>query len=300
MDEFQNKLIVKEEVYQNGLFPKVPKVGKHGSAYILTGGCNDDIVVNEYTTPKEIRQGKYTNLVEISTHPYMKEIRFCSPSKDTHYSFDVYVKAVIQVVDPIIFYDNRNLDVDGYFNNLFSLDVKKITREYSILNYNGMDEDLMQKLSSYNTIDESTGFSYQISVVDATPGEKAQEYVRQYGKQSLDAELKNHARELSKTFSKSYEAAVMTEVAEGKISEIDAISKIANFNDSNFEGKVARVTKLREDGLLTDQEARIILKPFLGAMAVEERLEQKDGGSEQERAQGFDISELYNEEGNLS
>ena len=32
-----------------------------------------------------------------------------------------------------------------------------------------MDEELTNKLSSYNTMDESTGFEYRISVVDAEP-----------------------------------------------------------------------------------------------------------------------------------
>lgn len=74
--------------------------------------------------------------------------------------------------------------------------LKKITCKYSVLHYEGMDEELTEKLSKYNTIDEGTGFEYQISTVDAVPGEKAREYVEKYGKQQLDAELKNNAKKL--------------------------------------------------------------------------------------------------------
>ncbi len=296
MNEFQNKLIVKEETYQNGLFPKVPKVGKKGSAIILTGGCNNDIIVSEHTTTKEIRQGKYNQLVEISTLPYLKELRFHSPSRETHYSFDVYVKAVIQVNNPIVFYENRNIDVDAYFNNLFSLDVKKITGRYSILNYGGMDDELTQKLSSYNTIDESTGFRYQISVVDASPGEKAQEYVQKFGKQQLDAELKKNARTLAASFSKNYEDALMTEVAEGKMSEAEAIMKINEYNNLNFEGQVGRLNKLREDGLITDTEARTFVKPALKGFGAGEKMLQMNDNAEEKGSRGLDMDQFYTED----
>lgn len=296
MNEFENKLIIKEEAYQNGFFPKVPKVGKRGSAFILTGGTSNDIIVDEHTTTKEIRQGKYNLLVEVSTRPYIKEIRFHSPSKETHYSFDVYVKAVIQVSDPILFYENKNIDVDAYFNNLFSLDVKKITGCYSILNYSGMDDELTQRLSSYNTIDNSIGFSYQISVVDATPGEKAQEYVQKIGKQQLDAELKKNARNLAGSFSKNYEDAIMTEVAEGKISEADAIIKINEYNNLSFEGKVDRLNKLREEGFITDNDARNFVKPVLQGLGMEEQRLQLNGKSEKDDAKEIDLDQFYTED----
>ncbi len=292
MDQFQNKLIVREEVYENGFFPKVPKAGKRGTVLILSGGCNDDIVVNERTTSKQIRQGKYTQLVEISTVPYLKEIRFHSPSRETHYFFDVYVKAVIQVNDPLIFYVNRNIDVDAYFENLFSLDVRKITRGYSILDFEGMDEDLTEKLSSYNTVDESTGFKYQISAVDAIPGENAREYVQKYGKQILDAEIKMKARHLADVYKCSFEDAVRTEVAEGKLTEIEAIIKIQEYNNLNFQEQVRRLEEMREKDLLTDSEVRKFAIPVFADLGRLQSIEV----TEQETPQEPEVDEFYTED----
>lgn len=281
MNEFENKLIIKEEAYQRSFFPTLPKFNKRGSAFLFTGGSNNDIIVNEHTTPKEVRQGRYTKLVEISTLPYLKEIRFHSPSKESAYSFDVYVKAVIQVIDPILFYQNKNIDVDAYFDNLFSLDVRKITKGYSILDYDGMDDALTQKLSSYNTIDETTGFSYQISVVDATPGEKARQYVDQYSKQLLDAGLKNNARKLAATYSTVFEDAVMTEVAEGKLTESEAILQIEEYKAMNFENQVKRLEELREKDLITNKEAKRFLNPALDGVGLINKLDVslEDGSS---------------------
>lgn len=260
MNEFYNQLILNDGEYKCNFFPQVPNYTKQGVAYILADGVNDDIVVNEKTSSKQIRRGKYRRLIEISTNPYLKEIRFKSASKERSYTFDIYVKAVIQVKDPIVFYNNKNLDVDAYFTNMFTLDVRKITRKYSILEYDGMDEELTNTLSQYNTVDVSTGFEYRISVVDAEPGSEAIEYVKRNDKQNLDAELKQKARELGKDVATDYENAVRTEVIEGKISEKEAILEISRFKNADYEERLNKVVDLRERRLISEENARRMIK----------------------------------------
>lgn len=297
MNEFENRLIIKEETYQNGLFPRVPNSNKRGSAFILTGGCSDDIIVDKHTTVKQIRQGKYTRLVEISTVPYLKEIKFQAPSKEAHYSFEVYVKAVIQVNAPITFYENRNIDVDAYFDNLFSLDVRRITRTYSILNSNGMDEELTKKLSSYSTVDEATGFSYRISVVGAMPGENAKEYVQRFGKQQLDAEMKRNAHALKGNYSNTYEEAIMTEVVEGKLSEAEAILKIKEYKNLDYEEQMNRLDRLRKEGYLTDKEVRDFVPSVIEKIGTKKITKQaSDCYSEQSNEEWSEMNEFYPEE----
>lgn len=256
MNVFENKLIVKEDIYKGGFFPIVPQYEKQGSAFILTGGVRDDIVINEHTSSKMIRQGKYTRLVEISTSSYLKEIRFSSPSKESAYLFDVYVKAVIQVNNPILFYQNRNIDVDAYFNNLFSLDVRKVTKKYSILDYDGMDDELQQTLSSYNTIDKATGFSYQISVVDATPGENAKDFVERYSRQQVEAGLRLKTQELVGVYSDDYTDAIKIKIAEGTMDEAEGLLRIEEYRNSKFEKKIKIIEEMRNQGIITDKVAR--------------------------------------------
>lgn len=260
MNEFYNQLILNESEFECNFFIQVPNYQKQGVAYILTEGINDDIVVDDKTSSKQIRRGKYKRLVEISTNPYLKEIRFQSASKERSYTFDIYVKAVIQVKNPIVFYNNKNLDVDAYFTNMFTLDVRKITRKYSILEYDGMDDELTNKLSSYNTVDESTGFEYIISVVDAEPGIEAIEYVKRNDKQNLDAELKKKARGLAKDVETDYENAVRMEVIEGKISETEAILEINRFRNADYEERLNKIVDLREHRLISEGDARKMIK----------------------------------------
>lgn len=256
MNEFQNKMILKVENYKNGLYPEIPNCRKQGSAFVLAEGVNDDIVVNENTSSKQIRKGKYKKLIEISTHSYMKEIRINSISKENAYSFEVYIKAVIQVKDPIKFYENINLDIDAYFENLLSMDVRKITRKYSVLDYEGMDDELFRKLSSYSTVDGEIGFAYSISVVDAVPGKTAQEYVERVSKQQLEAKIKDKARTLLTTYTSDYEQAIMTEVIEGKLSETEAIIKIKEYKNRDVKEKTERMEEFLQKGLLTDAQVK--------------------------------------------
>lgn len=288
MNEFQNKLLLKDEPYQCGLFPQIPNFRKDGSAFILTDGCNDDLRITERTTSREIRQGRYTRLVEISTRPYMTEIQFNATAREQAYSFDVYVKAVVQVVDPITFYRNRNIDVDAYFNKLFSIDVKQITRQYSILNYGGLDRELTQKLSAYNNVDADTGFSYQVSMVDAEPGAAAREYVSRASKQQLEASLRSQAVELAKALTTDYAEAVMIEVAEGKISHQEAILKIEQHQESRFDKVVDDAVRLIDKGLLSEVQARGVVlserkisRHMLGEGNGDETIFQENGGFDQ-------------------
>jgi len=296
MNEFENKLIIKTENYESSLlFTKIPNYKKQGSVYLFTDGIHDNIAVNAHTTTRQIRQGKYKQLVEISILPYTKEITLKSSSKDSSFSFDVYVKAVIQVKDPIIFYDNKNIDVDAYFNNLFSLDIKKITRKYSILDYDGMDDKLTKKLSSYKTYDESTGFEYRVSVVDAEPDEEAKSYVRKSDIRQLDAELKEKARRLVIHYTTSYEEAVMNEVAEGILSETDAIIKIENYNKLSNDEKIKEITELVNRGLITESQARNRTKSLLQLDNSSAQINSKNDNIDINNADNI-IDAFYDEE----
>lgn len=297
MNEFENKLIIKDSSYQNGFFPVIPNFRKRGSAFILTGGYMDDIIVNEHTTTKQIRQGKYTRLVEITTLPYIKEITFNSSSKEAAYSFNVYVKAVIQVSDPIRFYENKNLDIEAYFDNLLSLDVRKITRRYSILDFDSMDTELTETLAAYNNFDEARGFSYQISAVAAIPGKDAEKYVHKHSTQQLDIELKKSARKLSASIAKSYEDAIRTAIVEGALTEVEGMIKIKEYENSNFDTQVVRLQELREKGILTDTEVKSMVRPALEKLG--NKAEQGRVQSQQEESEEVDdsiLDQFYEEE----
>lgn len=256
MTEFENALILRDEPYQTGFFPKIPNFRKEGSAFILTGGVNGDLLVTDRTTTKELRQGRYTRLVEISTRPYLQEVHFPSPGKEAAYSFSVYIKAVIQVERPLTFYTNRNLDISAYFENLFSMDVRKITRKYSILDYEGMDEELTAKLSVYNNFDDSTGFSYNISIVLAEPDEKAKVYVEKNSVQQLDMQLKRNARGLTASLSTDLPEALRVAVVEGRMTEEEAYQKIKEYEDDQFRTELQKAQALRDSDILTDAETK--------------------------------------------
>ena len=294
MTDFENYLIKADEPYSGGFFPVIPNWRKEGSAFILTGGIGNDLLVTDRTTTKELRQGKYTRLIEISTRPYLKELHFTAPSKEPAYSFSVYVKAVIQVEIPLTFYVNRNLDVDTYFENLFSMDVRKITRKYSILDYAGMDDELTVTLSAYHNFDESTGFSYSVSAVLAEPDEKAADYVQRSSKQVLEMEIKAQARALAESLSTTLPEALMTAVAEGRMTLEEALQQIAINEEQQFETKLGRIDALRKKNIITEEETRNYARAHIlgAAMANSNGLEDKADSD----GEGNLVDALYEED----
>ena len=143
--------------------------------------------------PRYLKNQGISALKQRTLTPSFQGSNPCSPASKTRWNFPpgfFFVRK--QVINPLHFYDNKNLDVD-----------------------------------------EVTGFSYSISIVDAEPGEQAREYVKRSSKLQLDAELKQKARELSFAFTNIYEEAIMTEVAEGKLSEEEAILKIREYKDAS-------------------------------------------------------------------
>lgn len=106
-------------------------------------------------------------------------------------------------------------------------------------------------------------FEYRISVVDAEPGSRAIEYVRRSNEQSLNAELRKKARNLIGDVALDYENAARMEVVEGKLSEEEAILKIQRFRQASYGDRIRQIKELRESSLITDIEARSMIKKMM-------------------------------------
>ena len=284
--------ILKDEPYKNGLFPQIPDYHKRGSWFLLSEGVYDDVIVDDRTTVKQIRQGRYKKLVEISKVPLSYEHEFNSSCKETSYTFMVKVKAMVRVIDPIDLYNNiNNLDIKAFFNNQFSLDVNKITRKYSILDYNGIDDDLTRELTSRQVADTTTGLSYQISTVMTEPNAEARAILKRHDDiniqsitkkmemlassetkklEIITADATNTIAEniATKNRDKTYADALMEEVAHGNISRAEAILKIDEYNRKGFDGKLEELIRLREQGIITNADIEMQKTNFLAVNAA--------------------------------
>lgn len=248
--------ILKDEIYQNGLFPKIPEHHKKGSWFLLTEGINDDIIVTDNTTVKQIRQGKYKRLIEISKSAMVIEHEFDSSCQESSYTFSVKVKAKISVSDPVEFFGNKNIDIKAFFNNQFSLDVGRITKKYSILDYSGLDDELISVLTSNQITDvTNTGLSYQIATVITQPNEEARKILKKID----DINIRRKTSKIVSAIAgenkyKTYSDAVWEEAAKGNISNEEAIEKIEGHNKKSNDDGFDTIIKLRNEGLITEAE----------------------------------------------
>jgi len=248
--------VLNETEYKNSLFAKIPEHSKRSSWFLLTGGTSDDIIVDEFTTVRQIWRGRYTKLIEISKNALSYDHEFTSSCKETSYTFNVRVKAKVRVDNPIDFYINvRNIDIRAFFNNQFSLDVAKVTRKYSIMEYSGLDEELTKMLTSTHVSDSTTGLSYSISSVITEPNTDAKTFLKEVD----DMELRNRKKQMAGQIArnnrgKTFEDAVWEEVAQGLITDTDAIEKIEDYGRRGYQEKIAMLLQLRNEGFITDAD----------------------------------------------
>lgn len=269
MEHFANQFIAEEKKYHAGLCEPVPDYRKTDTAILLVDGIHDDIIVNEYTSSRQIRKGKYKKIVEISTRPYTTEINLKSSSKEMTYFYDVYIKVVIQVKNPKTCYENRNLDIESYVQKLVSISVKKITRKYSIMDSSLLEEDLNSQLAGETNEEGELGIIYRISTISAQFDHEAEKYVQTIEKQKLDAEAKRIARALKDQYTENYREAIMTQVAEGKLTEVEAIKKIAEYKDEEIRKLINNLNESIKNGLIKESEAREIFGQLLSEKHIE-------------------------------
>jgi len=273
--------ILSDEVYNNGLFPQIPPYNKKDSWFVLTEGSASDIIVDDRTTVKQIRQGRYKRLVEISQKVYSYMHTFNAPCKETSYTFKVTVKAYVLVEKPLDFYSNaRNMNIQDFFNNQFSLDVRRIARNYSILDYSAIDDDLMDTLPRTKVLDSASGLAYQVQTVETTPNEAALKILEQKERVGIENYLKKQEMvglaDIDAFSSKlamqnsgiSYEEAIWGEVATGKYSRVLAIEKIEAYKNQTRQGKLQSMLELRKEGIVTEEDFEMYKSSLLPELST--------------------------------
>lgn len=280
--------------YKCGMFPQIPNYHKRDSWFLLTEGVMDDILVNDRTTVKDIRRGQYRRLVEISRNTLAFTHTFNSNCQETSYTFKVTVKANVYVNDPIKFCTNvRNISVRDFLNNQFSLDVKGITRKYSILNYNGIDEELTRVLTASTVSDNTSGLSYQISTVMTEPNDEAMKILKNRDDMAIKHEMTAVAGKIAGlNKAKTYVDAIWEEAAKGNITDVEAIQHIEEYERKSKNEKLAMLLKLRDEGMISDadisaQSQGFLTFPQLQSTSVKQ-IQKKDTSS---------VDVLFNEEG---
>ncbi len=252
MSTFENNFILKEKPYKYLLVPRIPDFRVDSVAVILTG-AGKSIVVDGRTTCRQIREGGYTHLVEISTKSYGHDICLNTSARERAYKFDVYIRVDIHVSNALDFYRNKGTDVNTYIQNQLYLDVNKITENYSILDYKGMDDELAKKLLDETITD--IGIAYKVSAIRVEPNAEAKEVIKQDSRQQINAALQKRAIELIGQIPLDYNKAVIAGVIGGDPSLEQGIKKIEEHQDGRFEKEVQKTDDLVRRGYMTESQA---------------------------------------------
>lgn len=251
--------------YQNGLFPKIPNYHKTESWFVLTEGTEDDILVDARTTVKDIRKGQYKRLIEVSRNSLVVTHTFDSKCRETSYTFKVTIKANAYVNDPIKFCANvKSISPQEFLNNQFLLDVRGVTAKYSILNYNGIDDDLTSVLTSTVVTDTTSGLSYRVITVITEPNAEAMKILKDRDDMLIKEQMTKKAGQIaSQNRDKSYADAIWEEAAKGSITDVEAIQRIEEYKKHTDIEKLDMLLRLRNEGMISNTQMSSQANGFL-------------------------------------
>jgi len=271
--------IIREEAYPNGLFPNIPYV-KNGVAIVLTNGKKPPVLVDGLVSVRQIRNGKYSSLVEISTIFHNIDLNFSVLSKNEPYRFDVIVKVNVRVTDPIAFLNSQINDVPEVLTQHFSPIIRRLLKQADILEYGSLDEAVLQKLVDSNNFNDRSGLDFIVKDVEVQPDVQAMEYVRQLTDHDLNTRIERQKADIiAESF--SIKEKMKSEIVS---QQIDNMREIINF-----------VEELRGKGILSDAEAAENVKQWLkhnNALFTQSLIE-KPGSYEVNKINEQAIGELY-------
>jgi len=162
--------IVRNEQYENGMFPTIPPVSD-GTAVLLTDGEFPPVVIDSRLSIRRIRNGKYSRKITISTAVHQITIPFRVMSKNDPYQFDVSVSVDVRVSNPIVFFNSRITDAAEALRQNFSADIRRAAKSCSIRDFKTLDGEIYIILhtSNHETVDTQTGIAYQVTDVETRP-----------------------------------------------------------------------------------------------------------------------------------
>jgi len=271
--------IIREEAYSNGLFPSIPYV-RNGVAIVLTNGKKPPVLVDSRISVRQIRSGRFTSLVEISTIMHSFDLNFSVLSKNEPYRFDVMVKVNVRITDPITFLDSQIDDVPEALIQHFSPLIRRILKQADILDYAALDEAVMQKLSESDGFFSRCGMEFSVRDAEVQPDAPAMEYVRQITDHDLNTRIEQHkADKMAESFT------LKEKMKSGLVNQqIDNMREIINFID-----------ELRNKGILTDAEVAENVKQWLklNNSLLSQSLIEKPEPYEPDKLADQAVDELY-------
>ncbi|OJV62990.1 MAG: hypothetical protein BGO41_09810 [Clostridiales bacterium 38-18] len=256
MESHNNIFINKILPFKNGLFVSKPNIEKGNLIFLLVDGKNEDLLVNERTSIKQIRDGKYTKLIEIINYPITKEIKITAPAKENSYNFLITLNLTLEHTSPFLVLQNKTLIIEDFLHNQLSLEVRRITKMYSVLDFGMLGDQLTEKLMYPTQLEPDVGVKYRVSSVTANLSEEALKFLRKQDDIELGAEIRKKESSIGSSLITNFRTAIGAQIARGEISEEEAVYKIEEYESNHFHKDLDKYMKLVKGNIYTEAEVR--------------------------------------------
>ena len=262
----QLNFIIKTEEFKSHPFSTFPQFNLDYEYVLLTDGESSSISVDNHTTSKMVRKGRFTKVVRITKAPIQFQLSFKSPTKETTYQFQITITAEVKITNPVQYYSSIGLsNISGFLESRVFNKIRRLTTRYTMFQLLELEEELDNILLNQQYENESSGLVYEIVKFFLEPASDTAETLREVDNMYKASSITGTAQKLSEgMLHKSFENVIMEEVAKNKITQEQAIMKIEEYRRSGFAEKLSLLKQLYENNILTDSDYKSEVHKVIG------------------------------------
>lgn len=224
--------------------------------------------------PADVRRGNYSRLIEIDTSSHYIEMEFNLLSMDNVSSFILKAGMTAAVTDPIAFMEEGITDAAARVEMELKPVFQGMADEYEIEDMQGFREAVRSEMEHFTLA--KCGLSLSGCNITVRGDEAYQKHLRQKKDITQNVEIEKTKVISAQQISQLYEdpaTAIFSDVATGKITPQDALAKLRDNKDADFEAAISQaervidmITKMRDTGIVSEETIRNKVEPLLSEL----------------------------------
>lgn len=224
--------------------------------------------------PADVRRENYSRLIEIDTSSHYIEMEFNLLSMDNVSSFILKAGMTAAVTDPIAFMEEGITDAAARVEMELKPVFQGMADEYEIEDMQGFREAVRSEMEHFTLA--KCGLSLSGCNITVRGDEAYQKHLRQKKDITQNVEIEKTKVISVQQISQLYEdpvTAIFSDVATGKITPQDALAKLRDNKDADFEAAISQaervidmITKMRDTGIVSEETIRNKVEPLLSEL----------------------------------
>lgn len=277
--------IIKETTYVNSFFPKIPFVSPQRIIILCNTGTGEQLVITENSKIKtgELKKKKFNWTVEIDMQPHMVSFKDKYSSQDNISDFEIEIKAMACVTEPLQVYAQGIKDVAEAMRREMAGYLEDLASRYDLDESNQLREAIKSRLGDIYYLN----CGIQINGIQVTV-HMEQRYKELRSKSQYEKAKAAEAQKLKAVYMEE-DTAIFAEVADGRITPEEAVKRMKKSFSDDFNENLRRIRELaalyqemQENDLVTEGVLAKELENSLRRLVMKDAKKEKNAITERD------------------